>query len=511
MTRPTIASLRFSLRCFALVTFLSGVVLSANSAAQPPNENSASQYFGIQIVDQQSGRGVPLVRLRTTGAIDYWSDSNGWVAFLEPGLMNKQVFFSIDSPGYEFPADGFGIRGARLETTPGKTAKIEVKRINRAERLYRVTGQGIYRDSQLLNQPYPKEIEQLSAGIVGQDSVQMVPYKNGLFWLWGDTNLQNYPLGNFHTTVAITPSDSMSSIDPESCVLFQYFKDDQGYPRKMLPTNEPGVVWMFGLINLPDDQGQETLVGHYSRHLKLGQMVEHGIATWDETKSQFVQRATFGLDNRWRIPRGQAVRLKNEEGDFVYFTESFANTRVPASLTAILDPAQYQSFAYDEASGEYRWQSMVEPTGQKQESQLLKSGKLSDAKAKYQMIDIESRQPVDIHRSSVQWNDFRKRWIMIACQFGDRSTASNFGEIWYAESTSITGPWVEAVKIASHPHYTFYNPRHHACLDSAGGKVIYFEGTYTHQFSGNESQTPRYDYNQIMYRLDLTSPFAPRK
>jgi len=36
--------------------------------------------------------------------------------------------------------------------------------------------------------------------------------------------------------------------------------------------------------------------------------------------------------------------------------------------------------------------------------------------------------------------------------------------------------------------------------------MIYFEGTYASTFSGNEFPTPRYDYNQIMYRLDLSSP-----
>jgi hypothetical protein len=36
--------------------------------------------------------------------------------------------------------------------------------------------------------------------------------------------------------------------------------------------------------------------------------------------------------------------------------------------------------------------------------------------------------------------------------------------------------------------------------------VIYFEGTYTQTFSGNPEATPRYDYNQIMYRLDLDDP-----
>jgi len=34
--------------------------------------------------------------------------------------------------------------------------------------------------------------------------------------------------------------------------------------------------------------------------------------------------------------------------------------------------------------------------------------------------------------------------------------------------------------------------------------VLFFEGTYTHTFSGSaENATPRYDYNQVMYRLNL--------
>ena len=35
---------------------------------------------------------------------------------------------------------------------------------------------------------------------------------------------------------------------------------------------------------------------------------------------------------------------------------------------------------------------------------------------------------------------------------------------------------------------------------------IFFEGTYTTSFSGNTDPTPRYDYNQVMYRLDLSDP-----
>jgi hypothetical protein len=43
-------------------------------------------------------------------------------------------------------------------------------------------------------------------------------------------------------------------------------------------------------------------------------------------------------------------------------------------------------------------------------------------------------------------------------------------------------------------------------MDSGDGKTIYIEGTYTTLFSGNEHPTPRYDYNQMLYRLDLSDP-----
>jgi hypothetical protein len=36
--------------------------------------------------------------------------------------------------------------------------------------------------------------------------------------------------------------------------------------------------------------------------------------------------------------------------------------------------------------------------------------------------------------------------------------------------------------------------------------VIYLEGSYVNTFSGNPHPTPYYEYNQIMYRLDLSDP-----
>ena len=80
------------------------------------------------------------------------------------------------------------------------------------------------------------------------------------------------------------------------------------------------------------------------------------------------------------------------------------------------------------------------------------------------------------------------------------------GDVYYAEAKEPHGPFPKAVKIVGHRKYTFYNPVHHAFFDREGGRFIHFEGTYTMTFSETKVPTPRYDYNQVMYRLDLADP-----
>ena len=38
--------------------------------------------------------------------------------------------------------------------------------------------------------------------------------------------------------------------------------------------------------------------------------------------------------------------------------------------------------------------------------------------------------------------------------------------------------------------------------------AIFFEGTYSDFFAAGGPLTPRYNYNQFMYRLDLADPLA---
>jgi hypothetical protein len=114
--------------------------------------------------------------------------------------------------------------------------------------------------------------------------------------------------------------------------------------------------------------------------------------------------------------------------------------------------------------------------------------------------DVETGKAVTAHGGSVSWNDYRKRWVMIAVEILGSSV---LGEVWFAEADTPLGPWVYARKVVTHETYSFYNPKQHPFFDQGGGRVIHFEGTYTTSFSGNTDPTPRYEYNQVMYRLDL--------
>lgn len=149
------------------------------------------------------------------------------------------------------------------------------------------------------------------------------------------------------------------------------------------------------------------------------------------------------------------------------------------------------------------WKRDTEPLSQEQEQALIAAGLLEPGEARFQLRDVETGEPVLLHGASVRWNAYRQKWIAIGNQVGGRSY---LGEVWFAEADSPTGPWGWAKRIVTHDKYSFYNPVHHDFLDQAGGRYIYFEGTYTAQFTGGTVPTPLYDYNQVMYRLDLAHP-----
>jgi hypothetical protein len=483
-------------------------------------------YFGIRVIDDQTGRGVSLVELETVNQLRWVTDSGGWVAIHEPGLMGQRVFFTVRSHGYEYPRDGFGFAGVRLDLTAGQKATIKIKRRNVAERLYRVTGEGLYRDSVLLGEPTPLA-EPLGSGmVVGQDSAFAELYQGKIHWFWGDTSRMSYPLGHFWMAAATSELPDRGGLDPSQGVNLRYFVDQEGFSRPVARLGvERGMIWADGFLTLPDDSGRERLVCHYAHMESLEKMLGHGLAVFDDEKQEFELLKKLDMKYRALFP-GQAhpIRHRDEGSEYIYFGEVFPQVRVKADWKHYLDPTAYEAFTcvadadsaddraalLRDAEGRvrYEWRRNATPVDGAVEQRLIAAGRLPADQAHFLPLDPDTGRPLGMHRGSVRWNAYRQRWVMIATQHG--GSPSLLGEVWYAEASELTGPWRRAEKIVSHERYSFYNPVQHVFFDQDGGRLIYFEGTYTQAFSGAPVATPRYDYNQIMYRLDLTDPRLKR-
>ena len=468
---------------------------------------TASTYFGIHVVDATTGRGVPLVRLETVNKQSFYSDSAGYIAFNEPGLMDRRVFFSISSPGYEYPKDGFGYAGLSLLTHPGSIQTIKLKRTNIAERLCRLTGQGIYRDSELLGFSFPISKSTQNCVVLGQDTAQAEIYKGRMFWFWGDTDRADYPLGNFHTTGAIAVLPKGKS-DASSGIAFHYFKDENGFVRPMMPSKESHPIWISGLTVLGQGNAQE-MFAYFAEMQSLGKILKSGFAKWNDQRHEFQPEQEFPPERGWRFLDGHTIRV-TEDGKSYAMTGFPSTVRVPADSKHLLDPFAYEAYTCLNSDGSilrdvqgvpvYRWQTKSSPIIPKQEQDLRARGDITLEQTHFLPIDSNG-EVILPHGGSVHWNSYRKKWIAIFTRLHGKD--AELGEIYYSESDAPTGPFKRAVKIFTHQQYTFYNPVQHAFLDQDSGRTIYIEGTYTAEFSGNPSPTPRYNYNQMLYRLDL--------
>ncbi|WP_165245200.1 DUF4185 domain-containing protein [Paludisphaera soli] len=496
-------------------------ILGGLATAPAEEPSPAERPFRITVVDDQTGRGVPLVELRTVNQVLHVTDSNGVVAFDEPGLMGRRVFFAIRSHGYEYPKDGFGIVGAAVEVTPGGEATLKIKRVNVAERLYRVTGGGIYRDSLLTGVTAPIREPVLNGQVLGQDSVLSAVYGGKIHWFWGDTNQPAYPLGNFHTPGAVSDLPARGGLDPSKGVNLTYFLDEKGFAKPTCKMPGEGPTWITGLAVLTDAQGRERMFANYAKIKPPMTTYELGAVEWDPARNEFVKRAVYSgppETGAGETLSGHTFQHRDDGVDYVYYCNPFPLTRVPADPEKLVDEDAVEVFTclepgtgvqdgkLDRDGGgrlRYTWKHRGKRVDQRGQDALVKGGEIKPEEGLLQLREAATGKRVTAHGGSVTWNDFRKRWVMLFVEIGGTSL---LGEMWFAEADTPQGPWTFARKIASHDDYSFYNPKQHPMFDQDGGRVVYFEGTYTATFSGAKEHTPRYDYNQVMYRLDLSDP-----
>ena len=435
--------------------------------------------------------------------------------------MGEEVFFHIASPGYEYPKDGFDNRGTKLRPVPGGRVEIKLRRVQVAERLYRVTGAGIYRDTLLAGLKPPIQHPVLNGQVLGQDTVIVAPYRGRLHWCWGDTDRASYPLGNFGASGATSGIPGRGGLDPAVGIDLTYFVGGDGFCRPMCPESEfgKGLKWIEGLMTVRD-KGAERLVARVAAGASLGPTREWHLAVFNDARGSFDSVVRWDLHDGHDSSHPFHARVGGVEYLYLY-----PNYRVPATLEALRDLGRYEAFTCVAGAGRlegkervidrdpqgrvrYRWKAGADRLHAGRLEELVASGRLKREECWLRLVDIETGAPVSGGRGSVCWNPFLRRWVMVA--------SGKPGEVWISQADAPTGPWVNARRVAEHGRYNFYNPTQHPFFDEEGGRIIYFEGTYTEAFSGAPAKTPRYDYNQILYRLEVDDsrvrgavPFPP--
>jgi hypothetical protein len=464
------------------------------------------ERFAIRVVDADTGRGVPLVELH--GPTKTWvTDSAGRIAYHDLDAMGGEVIFQVGSHGYSGPGIG---SFTSVWATPGGSVEVELSRDNVAERLYRITGQGAYRETFLLGLQAPVDAPLLNGKVTGQDTAYSTLYDGEIFTIWGDTNKPAYPLGLFRVSAATASLPRDGGLPTSVGVNHTYLTDEQGFSRPMAPKDEfpgAGPVWFDGPIAI-DDTGTSTLVAPYGRYQGLVAQ-ERGLAVYDTAAGAFTKVFTYDEGARVKA-QGQPLRVVHDGVAWVYWTSYERIVRSRSDLASMWDPSTYEAWTClaSGAEGTVVRDAMGTPVydfrtdALSVESAMVGAGVLDASETTTGLMqDRDKGKQVHVHQGRINWNPYRGRYVRIFLESWGES--SMLGEIWYAESDTPMGPWAYATKIISHDGYSFYNPHHEPLFDEENGRVIYVEGTYTSTFAGDVTPTPRYDYNQVQYRLDL--------
>ena len=444
------------------------------------------------------------------------------MAFDEPGLLGRDIYFVVRSDGYKvlptqpgamLPGTPTSEPGILLSTRSGYQATILLNRTQHAQRMYRLTGGGLYRDTLLVGGTAPI-IEPLlsSAGVLGQDSLMAAPYKGRVFWFFGDTecpagprdtDCQHYgrfttgatsplaakpngtdppSLSYFSSSNASDPGGMAPNGQPNATLLKVWNPGAFGHPRPMLagPERDPRFdlsTWVGSLTVLRDPSTDEERM--YLTYVcpTGGPDTIYGLARWDDVTEAF--RALPGAARRMRYSGAQAAQRTQPavDGAYVYYASPFAMARAPATFEGIEESSAYEYYtpcAAVDAGGcaapagralngsAWGWKRAnldgkpggVAYFGPAEEAAMIKAGALAPAAARMRVVDAATAKPIGgvLSRGSVNWNAFRGVYVLIADRTDDTETdrTSRFGEIFYCEAAAITGPWRDCHKVVTH-------------------------------------------------------------
>ena len=238
--------------------------------------------------------------------------------------------------------------------------------------------------------------------------------------------------------------------------------------------------------------------------------------------------------------------------------------RCLATLSALADINQYEAYTpllptssaarpvldRDPATGGLRWMWRTgAPLFTATVIALLEtSGDLKPNEAPRARIyeDGDATKPLTVAGGSVHWNAFRRRYIAIfGCNMNTHSDNknnnnrgaaagnSNLGELFYAEALEessapppVSGPlvpgqgsrsvneiaWSNATRVVTHATsgMSCYNPLHLPMFDDLEGQRIYLSCTMVTSYSTAKVAEGRYDYNNMMFGLNISNVLRRR-
>jgi hypothetical protein len=92
--------------------------------ADPTLAPASHAFFKIEVLDSATLAPVTGATLTLRNGVSYLSDTNGLVAFYEPGLMSTMVFFAPSHPAYVVASDPLGTGGQAFLTKEGGSGQL---------------------------------------------------------------------------------------------------------------------------------------------------------------------------------------------------------------------------------------------------------------------------------------------------------------------------------------------------------------------------------------------------
>ena len=410
-------------------------------------------------------------------------------------------------------ATGRWIRAAPWSSSRSQAghAVIALERLDVAERLYRVTGAGLYRDSVRLGLEVPIRHPLVNAGVAGQDSVQTVLYRGRrLLDLGRHTVARASALELPHDRRDLEAARATAAWIPALGVDLDYFVGPDGNVRAMAAIPGPGAT----LAHRAGERPRCARRGDALRPLRQ----THADRPARRARPRALRPGAAGLPARARARRRHArtaARLgaawcaaRTARSSTTRTTSGFRREpRACATPRAGSPSRRFPRRARRPSAGaggevRYAWRPGAPGADEARPSRAPAGARRGALRARARHRERPARRgPRQLDGGESVSGPLRPH-----LHASWRARPHGSARSGTPKADTPMGPWRFARKIVSHRNYSFYNPFHHVFFDQRGGRTLFFEGTYTAAFAESAVPTPRYDYNQIMHRLDLEDP-----